>query len=419
MQMRLAFFGGSKRYASAVLVTGVLAFAVGCAKTQVAASTGPDQSAVPTVGITAVSVKPIGRQLTVSSELVPYEEIDVYAKESGYIKELNVDYGSRVKKGDVMAILEIPELRMQLQQDKAAIQTASDQVTHAEHEIGRLKAQHNVAHLQFSRLKGVAETKPGLVAQQEIDDAQGKDLAMEAQVEAGESALLTAQSQLDAAQAKQQHDQVLFDYAKITAPFNGVVTKRYANYGALMQAGTNSSTQAMPLVRLSESDKFRLVIPVPESYVKYIRVGDAVQVRIPSLGRTFPGKVTRFSVDVEENTRTMHTEVDVPNPTGAFMPGMYAEATLTLEHKANALVVPLQAVSRSGDEVTVFLVDMNNRLQQRKISLGLETANEAEVTSGLNEGDRVVVSDNSGLKSGAEVKPQTVELMQYQGDTKE
>ena len=130
-----------------------------------------------------------------------------------------------------------------------------------------------------------------------------------------------AQSQLDFAKAKRQHDQVLFDYAKITAPFAGVVTQRYANLGTLMQAGTSSSTQAMPLVRLSEDDLFRLVIPVPESYVRYVRIGDPVSVRVSALNRTFPGKVARFSVDVKEDTRTMHTEVDVPNPTRQLMPG--------------------------------------------------------------------------------------------------
>ena len=107
---------------------------------------------------------------------------------------------------------------------------------------------------------------------------------------------------------------MLFDYARITAPFAGVVTQRYANLGTLMQAGTSSSTQAMPLVRLSQDDLFRLVIPVPESYVRYIHIGDPVDVRIPALNKTFPGKVARFSVDVKADTRTMHTEVDVPNP---------------------------------------------------------------------------------------------------------
>ena len=202
---------------------------------------------------------------------------------------------------------------------------------------------------------------------------------------------------------------MIFDYARITAPFTGVVTQRYANLGTLMQAGTNSSTQAMPLVRLSQDDIFRLVIPVPESYVKYIRVNDPVQVRVPSLDKVFPGKVTRFSLDVTADTRTMHTEVDVPNPSHVLIPGLYAEASLTLQRKNSALALPLQAVSQTNDQGTVLLVDPNNTLQERKIALGLQTATDVEVLSGLNEGDRVVVSDRSGLKSGMHVKPQVVD----------
>ena len=386
-----------------------------CSKSQVVgASVGDDQEAVTTVGVTPVTRKPMTRQLTVSSELVPFQEIDVYAKESGYVKDLLVDYGSRVQKDQLMAVLEIPELEIQLQQDTAAIESASQRVTHAQHELDRLEAEHRVVHLQADRLGGVAETRPGLVAQQEIDDAQGKDLALEAQVEAGKSAYETAKSQLDEAKAKLDRDKVLFNYARITAPFAGVVTQRYANLGTLMQAGTSSSTQAMPLVRLSQDDLFRLVIPVPESYVKYIHIGDPVQVHVTSLGKVVPGKVARFSVDVTADTRTMHTEVDVLNPSHSLMPGLYAEATLTLERKNSALVVPLQAVNQAGDQATIFLVDPNSTLQERKITLGLQTATDAEILSGLNEGDRVVVSDRSALKAGMHVKPQEVELLQYQ-----
>ncbi len=392
-------------------------FSGGCSKPNgVRASSGEDPDLLTTVGIVPVTRKPIKRQLTVSSELVPFQDIDVYAKESGFVKDLLVDYGSRVQKGQLMAVLEIPELVMQLQQDAAAIQSASDQVVHAQHELNRLEAQHTVVHLEADRITGVAKTRPGLVAQQEVDDAQGKDLALEAQVEAGKSALATAKSQLDVAKAKDQHDRVLFDYAKITAPFEGVVTQRYANLGTLMQAAIGSSTQALPLVRLSEDDKFRLVIPVPEAYVKYIHIGDPVGVLISSLNRTFPGKVSRFSVDVTADTRTMHTEVDVPNPSHVLMPGMYAEATLTLEHNNAALVVPLQAVNQSGDQTTIFLVDPDHVLQERRITIGFQTSTDAEVLSGLNEGDRVVVSDRSALKAGMHVKPQQVDVLQYQAE---
>jgi RND family efflux transporter MFP subunit len=370
-----------------------------------------------TVGVTKVVKKSLGRQITLSSELVPFQEIDMYAKESGYVKKLNVDYGTHVKAGQVIAVLEIPELEAQLQEDQAEIKNAHNQVTRAEHELGRYQAQYAALHLQYTRLNGVFQSQPGIVAQQELDDAQGKDLAAASQVDAGQATLEGAQSQMAAAQAKLVHDQSLFDYSKITAPFPGVVTERYANLGTLVQGGTNSSTQAMPIVRLSEDDLFRLVIPVPESYVRYIHVGDHVDVRVPSLNRTFPGKVARFSVDVREDTRTMHTEVDVPNPQRVLLPGLYADAELSLDKQTNVPTVPVQALNHEGDKITVFIVNGNDVIEDRRVELGLETASDAEIASGVNEGEKVVVSDRSGLKAGKKVHPKEVSVMQYQGES--
>jgi RND family efflux transporter MFP subunit len=368
---------------------------------------------VVTVGVTNVVKRTLSRQITLSSELVPFQEIDVYAKESGYVQKLNVDYGTHVKEGQVMATLEIPELEAQLQEDQAEIKNYSNQVERAQHELSRDEAQYNALHLEYTRLNDVFQTQPGIVAQQEVDDAQGKDLAASAQVDAGKAALDAAQSQMAAAKAKLAHDQTLFDYSKITAPFSGVVTERYANLGTLMQMGTGSSTQAMPLVQLSQDDLFRLVIPVPESYVRYIRIGDPVSVNVPSLNRTFPGKVARFSVDVRADTRTMHTEVDVPNPQRVLLPGLYAEAELQLDQKADVEAVPIQALSKQGNKTTVLVVGSNNQLEERNVEVGLQTSNDAEITAGLREGEQVVVSDRSGLKVGQKVHPQTVAVLEY------
>jgi RND family efflux transporter MFP subunit len=170
----------------------------------------------------------------------------------------------------------------------------------------------------------------------------------------------------------------------------------------------------LPIVKLSEDDKFRLVIPVPESSVRFVRLGSKVQVRVPSLDKIVSGTVARFSVDVAQDTRTMHTEVDVLNPNRALMPGLYAEATLTLEGKNDALVVPLAAVDQANGHSSVFLVDGNNRLEERQVAIGLQASNDAEVLSGLAPGDRVVVSDRSGLKAGVAVQPHPVQGLEYE-----
>lgn len=378
-----------------------------------------EASAPVSVGVTRVVKRSLGRDLTLSSELVPFQEIDVFAKESGYVKELKVDYGTHVKAGQVMAVLEIPELEAILEVDKADIKNASNQVTRADHELARYQAQYKALHLEYTRLNGVFESQPGLVAQQEVDDAQGKDLAASSQVDAGQAGLEAAQSQLLAAKAKLAHDQTLFDYSRITAPFSGVVTDRYANLGTLMQAGTGSSTQAMPLVRLSQDDLFRLVIPVPEAYVRYIKIGDPVSVRVPSLNHSFPGKVTRFSVDVRSDTRTMHTEVDVPNPKGQLVPGLFAEADLQLDHKENIPSVPVQALSHRGGQTSVFVVTPDGTLEQRPVEIGLQTSSDAEIVSGLNEGEQVVISDRGSLKPGEKVVSKETTVPEYHEDSQQ
>jgi len=398
-----------------VLMAGAL---MSCSKPDKVQAKAPEEGSNPievAVGVVKIGRKDLSRTLTLSSELVPFQEIDVYAKESGYVKQLNVDYGSHVKANQTLATLEIPELQMQLKQDDAATRNAADQITHAQNELSRVEAQHKVFQLQYERLDSVSKSKPGLVAQQEVDDSEGKALSSAAQVEAAKSNLQSAQSLLAAAQAKREHDQVMFDYSNITAPFAGVITRRFANLGTLLQAGTNSSTQAMPLVRLSQDDLYRLVIPIPESYVHYIKIGEPVSVHVPSLDRDFPGTVTRFAVDVRQDTRTMHTEVDVPNPNRILLPGLYAEATITLEQKDRAIALPLQALNQENGQTTVDLVDASNRIDARRVVLGIQTATYAEVLSGLQPGEMVVVSDRSGLKPHEEVRPKIVELVQYQG----
>ena len=409
--------GFSKLIVLASLVALVAVEFVGCS------GSGNDRvhasASTITVGVTKVVRKSLGREITLSSELVPFQEIDVYAKESGYVKKLLVDYGSHVNAGQIMAILEIPELEAQLQEDQAEIKNAMNQVSRAQNELYRYQAQYKALHLQYTRLNSVFESQPGIVAQQEVDDAQGKDLAASSQVDAGQAALEASQSQLSVAKAKLSHDQSLFDYSKITAPFPGIVTERYANLGTLVQAGTGSSTQAIPIVRLSQDDLFRLVIPVPESYVRFIHVGDHVDVRVPSLNRTFPGKVARFSVDVKEETRTMHTEVDVSNKDRVLMPGLYADADLMVEHKEDIPSVPLQALNHENDKTTVFVVNLKGEIEDRPVSLGIQTASDAEVVAGLIEGEQVVVSDRSGLKVGEKVHPQVVQIMQYHESNQE
>ena len=153
---------------------------------------------------------------------------------------------------------------------------------------------------------------------------------------------------------------------------------------------------------------FRLTLPVPESAVPTVRLGSTVTVRVPSLNRNFEGKVSRFAEDLNQETRTMHTEVDVPNKNGSIVAGMYAEVNLTLARKNSVLAVPIQAVTRNGDQASVLVVNSQDRIEERKVQLGLEGANQVEVVSGLSPNERVVVGSRSEFRPGDLVSPKVV-----------
>jgi len=282
------------------------------------------------------------------------------------------------------------------------------EVARARDELQRAESAHEIAHLSFQRLSGVAEKKPGLIAQQEIDDARSKDLVAEAQVASAKSALTAANQQVSVSQAEQQKVRTMMEYTRVVAPFAGVITKRYADTGAMIQAGTASQTQAMPVVRLSENTLLRLILPVPESSVPTVHLGQQVEVQVPSLRRSFPGTVKRFADKLSLSTRTMDTEVDVPNPNLVLVPGMYAEVNLTLDQHVSVVAIPVMAVD--ADSSSVMVVTPDDRVELRKVQLGIETANEVEVRSGLKTGDLVVLSGRTNLQPGQQVRPKITGL---------
>jgi RND family efflux transporter MFP subunit len=197
----------------------------------------------------------------------------------------------------------------------------------------------------------------------------------------------------------------LTNYEQIVAPFTGVVTMRYADTGSLIQAGTTSDTQSMPVVQVAQSDLLRLRMPVPEGDVPYIHQGGKVQVNVSATGRSFTGTIVRFTRSLDTNTRTMLTEVDVPNPTLVLSPGMYAETTIQLEQKSDALILPAQAVVQSGDQIYVLVVNAANQVEKRAVTLGIQTANQDEIASGLQEGERVIASGQTNYQAGETVSP--------------
>jgi len=380
-----------------------------------AAKVGADSIATPTVAAAKVLRTDLTRALAVTAEFRPFQVVDVHAKVAGYVKRIYVDVGDRVKEGQLIAVLEIPELQDDVETAEASVSKSQEEIRRAQADLERAQSAHEVAHLASSRLVDVSKTRPGLVAQQEVDDALGRDRVTEAQVATAQASLSTADQQLRVAQADRERVRTLFAYAQIKAPFAGVITKRYADTGSMIQTGISSETQSMPLVTLAQENLLRLVIPVPESAVSRIRLGSPVEVSVSTLGKKFEGKVARFADQVDMATRTMHTEVDVPNPKGELVPGMYATASLVLNDERNALSVPVQALTRAEDSITVLLIDKHNKLEERPVKIGIEAPDQVEILSGLAEGDLVVIGNRSQLQPGMAVQPKVISTAQTSG----
>jgi len=395
----------TKRYVLiAIGVVALVALMVGVEYRVRNRDSDPKAAEIPTAAVAIVKRGVLSNTLTLAGQFQPYQEIEVHAKVSGYVRHIDVDIGDRVRAGQTLAVLEIPELDAQLKGTQAEVLHSKDEVVRAENEVIRAESDHAALHAAYARLQQAAAARPGLIAEQELDDSRSKDLAAEAQIDAAKAALSAAKQQTAVSDADRMRVSALADYARVTAPLSGVITWRYADTGALIQAGTSSNTQSMPVVKLAQSDILRLRLPVPESDVPSIHAGSPVQVQVRAIGRTFAGKVVRFTRSVSLDTRTMETEVDVDNADLSLTPGMYADTTLELDRNENALAVPVQAVIQDANGHYVLVVDNQDRVAKREVGLGEQTSSRVEILRGLSENERVIVGGQSNYQIGEAVK---------------
>jgi RND family efflux transporter MFP subunit len=370
MEMHSSRLHSSKRQGLLVTFSVALLWPLsGCSHSAVSEGT----ATVPVVPAARVVRTDLRNSITLTAEFEPFYEVDVMAKEAGYIKHMLVDIGDRVKEGQLIATIEIPELQADLTKAKSDVQTANAERAVAKGDLQRAQAASQIAQLSYSRIQDVSRKELGLVPLQEVDVAHSHNLEAE--------------------------------YTRIVAPFTGVVTQRYASDGAMIQAGIASQTQAMPVVKVSQNNPLRLMLPVPEENVAAIHNGQHVSVDVPALHRTFDGTITRFADRVQMSTRTMTAEVDVKNPQLTLIPGMYAEVKLGTAEARNATAVPPEAVDGTGDSQRLFLVDSAGKVQTRNVHTGIQSPQYVQILSGVNAGDVVITGRRSDLHDGLKVEP--------------
>lgn len=345
------------------------------------------------VGVVTVQRRDLTRTIALPGTLVAFNEATLYGKVAGYLRSVSVDKGDRVRRGQTLAVLEVPEMVQEVNQAQAAYQEALANLNQA-------KAEADLQGVTYKRYSEVHSKDPDAIANQELDQYRSKYEVAEANVKLAEARVRTAAANRDRLIA-------LHQYASITAPFSGVITARFVDPGALIQAAT-SSTQGQPIVTVQDLDIIRVYVSVPEVNVPLIQIRTPAALTTAAYpGKVFTASVTRFAEALDPSTRTMKTEVDVANRQHFLRPGMYADVKLAIEKVQNALVVPDSALVVEGSRKFVWVV--RDRAAHRvEVETGMDDGAEAEIRSGLKAAEQVVVAGKDSLAEAKAVEPSPV-----------
>jgi RND family efflux transporter MFP subunit len=342
----------------------------------------------PRVSVATARRAPPTSELTLPGNALPYRDANLYARTNGYVKRWLADIGERVKEGDLLAEISAPDVDDQLAQARANLVLAKANllVSEANLELAKITLNRDLD-------AGVGTgTAAGTIDQ---DRAQVKTTA--AQVESAKASI-----EVNQATVKQYADLVAFQ--KITAPFAGVITSRNIDPGALVTADNPSETR--PIFHIMQTDLLRVFVNVPQVNATAVAPGQETLVyRQEDPGRLLKGKVARTANALDPNTRTLLTQVDVPNPDDALRPGMYLQVKFIAARAASVVLVPSAALVWRPDGTVVPVLDGDNTVRYRKVQLGRDYGAEVEVLSGLEGGETVVVHPGDALAEGRQVEP--------------
>ncbi len=332
--------------------------------------------------------RPAVRLIALPATVEAFEKATLYAKVAGYLQWIKVDKGDRVGKGEVLALIEVPEMEMEYRGAQAA-------VLEAEAAYERARAQASLKEITYKRLASVFQTQPGAISGQEVDEAR-------AQAEVAEREVKLAQAKLESARANAQRLEALLEYARIKSPYDGVVTERFVDPGNLIQNAAASSNSA-PILTVMDMDRVRVYVEVPEPDVAEVDRGDPVELEFDALaGKIFRGKVTRFAIALNPGTRTMKVEIDLPNPQRLVRPGMFGRARLRLGEQPEALFLPAEGVRVDASGNKFVYVVLEGKLRKVVVRTGLDDGKLIQV-EGLRGGERVVLTSSGKLEEGAPV----------------
>ncbi len=404
-------------FISALAVTAVVSMAPAEADGQSSGegSKGGAKTKAELVEVTQPERRTLTRALTMPATLLADEQVNMLAKTSGYVAEVMVDIGSRVKKGEVLAIIDVPEMRDELRQAQAIQAAKEAKVTQAEaqRETAKAEVQRFAAEYALRKIthdRKVELHKQKVIPEQELDESKNEIAVAEAfqtiaraKVSSSEADVAVAEAEVLMAAATVARIETLMKYATIRAPFDGVITERFIDPGDFVRSATEGAVE--PLLWIAKTDRIRLSLEIPEMDSSYVKVGTPVDVVVKAVGEhSFSGIITRTAVGLRASTRTMRAEVDLDNADGRFAPGMYAQVTIKLEIKESALMIPSKAIRVRGREMYV-LVSREKIARTVPVGLGYDDGIWAEVLSGLEDDDWIIIAATGAVTPGTPVKP--------------
>jgi RND family efflux transporter MFP subunit len=354
--------------------------------------------ALPRVEVIEVGRSSRKSELEMPGNIQAITEAPILARANGYIKRRMVDIGDRVQAGQPLAEIEAPELDQQVSQAKANLEQARAALDQSLANYEQGKSNLELARVTAQRWTALAAQ--GIVPRQENDQYQAQYQAQTAGVQALEKAVAAQRSNVVAAQANVAGLDEVQSYRVVKAPFDGVVTLRNVDVGALVNAGNTL------LFRVAQTGTLRTYVNVPQTNASSIRVGQPALLSVSSLpGRHFPGTVARTANSLDPATRTMLVEIQVPNPNGALLPGMYAQVDLSSSRTNPPLLVPGDALVIRSDGTQVAVVRPDRTVHFQKIEVGRDYGDRLEVINGLEEGDTIIANPSDVVREGVKVNP--------------
>jgi RND family efflux transporter MFP subunit len=399
-----------------VLVVLVVALGAGgiVAERHLAASPSPVHSrkgdSRPRVEVVRPRRITAARRLQTNATLEAFEEADLFAKVSGYLSDVRVDIGDHLKAGQVLAVIDVPEMEQELAEAKAQLESKQSSLELARRQLDHYEANIKLQNALLKRREELG-SEGHFISDRVLDEVRANAEIAKADLSVAEANRALAANQVDVAAATVEKIKTLLAYKQIVAPFDGVVARRLVNRGDLVQVAT-TATRATPtagsLFTVQRIDTIRVFCDVPENDVPHVHIGDPAIVKPSGFdGKPFAGTVSRFSRRLDPETRNMRTEIDLSNPDERLYPGTYAEVSLEMDQRPDALTAPAAAVGTDGDGNFVYTIT-DNRITRLAIKIGLTDNGQTEVTAGLSEQTPVVANIRAMPPTGTAVQPSIV-----------